>query len=140
MRSRLVLAVGLLWSGTGCIHLHVSAGRGRLVEMHGLARAHVALTHLMPYRGRILDLETFEGDDLVALELWPLADLGVGFVGVRAKLLYLDAGAGILGYDARLAGQPVGEEGEGEDLQPRHRDQPPAGGGDAPGAGGDGSS
>jgi hypothetical protein len=58
---------------------------------------------LRDYDGNIIDLTLFgtgaRRGELIHLEIWPFAGLGIGLFGVRAQVLPIDVGFGTLLYE-----------------------------------------
>ena len=106
MRMRtltLVAVLGCALLTTGCVKLKLGTDKGPgtwTVEDAG--RAYAKYSGIESYNGtiahaRLLSAEHAEGE-LLSIGIWPLAQLDLGLLGVRAKLLGAEAAAGTLFY------------------------------------------
>lgn len=90
----------------GCFSLTIGTQDGPdRVQMNGLADGFVVVDSIRPYDGRIVELGLFGGKDtwgnLASVEVWPIGGVGLSFVGAKARLAFLEAGVGALGYHPR---------------------------------------
>jgi hypothetical protein len=121
-----VCAAGVL---CGCVSVQMGTRPEKsTVDVSGLADGYMQVTPIPKYDGNILTMNLLKGggDDMVSFDLWPLCGVGVGFVGARVNLLWLDAGLGTLGYHPRprkVAGPRDKQEPEsGRTVQDGDRD------------------
>jgi hypothetical protein len=99
---------------TGCVSLKVGPeAEPSSLRMEGLASAYVSTGGIRQYDKTILQFELFSNlgrsGEIVSVDLWPFAGFGLGLVGVRAHVLPLEVGAGILFYPPKPA-VPVEEK------------------------------
>jgi hypothetical protein len=104
-------------------------------RVRGLAHAHASVNGLDDYDGSLLDIgiltNTRGRGELVSVEVGPLAGVGVGLFGARARVLPLELGAGVGFYDPRPRQTTVSyyeksdQKTESEKEQDDHG-QPPA--------------
>ncbi len=93
----------------GCLSVNVgtdcegSSG----VKVGGLVSGVVDLNGIAPYDGTLIRLgiltNTPRKGELVGLDIWPLAGVGIGFVGARVQLLPIQVGVGALCYEPEAA-------------------------------------
>ena len=91
---------------TSCLSLEIKAKDKPLrLNMEGLASGYASYSGIRPWNGTLVDLgllrNTRQDNELVSVEIWPLLDVGVGLVGMRAKVLPFEAGLGTLAYQPR---------------------------------------
>lgn len=101
----LVAALVLLCT-TGCIRL--TAGvypESYKPQFRGWVRGYASHKEMRNYDGTILELSTFcdaeRPGEIVSVDLWPLAGIGVGPLGMRLRLLPFGMGFGTIAYDPR---------------------------------------
>jgi hypothetical protein len=96
-----VALLGLLVT-VGCVSLEVGTESTRPPTISTLASAYVGLEGITPYDGTILRIGLWHMDarpgEIFSLDIWPLVGFGVGLVGVRAHVLPVDAGVGVIWY------------------------------------------
>lgn len=90
----------------GCISLKVGTETPpACLEIEGLVDGYVSMSALHGYNGTILDFGLFTKSlrkgEILSLDVWPLAGIGVGVVGARVRVLPLEAGLGVLWYDPK---------------------------------------
>ena len=90
---------------SSCVSLRLGAD-DRFLEMKGLLNVHGSIDGLNSWDGEtLLDFGLFTNTqgraEIVSLELGPLAGVGVGIVGARARVLPLEIGVGTLFYNPR---------------------------------------
>lgn len=105
-----VLSAVLLFSG--CVSLRVGGGPDAEASVAaGLVNGYVSANAIRPYDGDILTLGILPGygatGELASIDVWPLAGVGIGFLGARAHVLMLEASLGILFYHPRPWGPPA---------------------------------
>jgi hypothetical protein len=93
------------WLG-GCISLKVGTETPpSCLKIEGLADGYVTLSALHDYNGTILEFgllnESLRKGEILSLDVWPLAGVGVGVVGARVRVLPLEAGLGVLWYNPK---------------------------------------
>ena len=68
-----------------------------------LASAFVDLKGMRKYDGKLVDADLFNGQgrwgNIISLDVWPLAGVGIGWLGVSAHILPVEAGVGVFGYN-----------------------------------------
>lgn len=122
-RSVPLLIVFSVLFETGCMTLKVGTDNGSPpLEVSGLADGYVSLNGIRPYdetivQASILNWSSRPGE-LASLDVWPLAGLGVGLVGARFQLLFLDVGLGALIYRPKTPSWKDTEEPEKKEHQP----------------------
>jgi hypothetical protein len=109
--------VGLLMVACGCASVTVGTqGAPVKADVAGLASAYVGLNGIRPYDKEIFRLGILswgeETGEIVSFDLWPVVGAGVGIVGARVHVFWLEAGAGVLLYqpEPRSAPEPKEEE------------------------------
>jgi len=116
-----VCAIAVVLLG-GCISLKIGTEtRPSCLKMEGLADGYVSLSALHGYNGTILDFgllnESLRRGEILSLDVWPLAGVGVGVVGARVRVLPMEAGLGVLWYnpkpEATCQEKPKKVEGSG---------------------------
>jgi hypothetical protein len=104
LRRRFSLALlALAASPTAC---RVSAGcaeRPERIELAGSPGVIYATADAWRrWNGKVLEVELFDGErdgEFLSIDVGPLAGVGVGFLGLRARLLMLEVGAATLCHD-----------------------------------------
>ncbi len=106
-----VLSAMLLFSG--CISMHVG-GTGPTAEASvgaGLVNGYVSANGIRKYNGNIVELGVLPGygatGELASIDVWPVAGIGFGLLGIRAHLFPLEAGLGVLFYHPQPWGPPL---------------------------------
>ena len=109
---------------SGCLTLKVGAkSEPPQIKARGLVNAHFTATGFEPYGGHVLKAGLF-GDsnragEIVSLDVWPIAGVGVGLVGARVRLLPLEMGVGVLGYDPKPVVKVVDEQKKEATAEPQ---------------------
>ena len=91
----------------GCVSVNVGKDEETTKESKpaGLFEAFCDLDGIHSYNGTFIEAGILSTRDrwgnIVSLEVWPIAGLGVSFIGLKAQLLPLQAGVGFFGYDPR---------------------------------------
>ena len=90
----------------GCLSLQLGTDSNPpQLNARGLVNGHFTATGFEPYDGKIMKAGIFGDADrpgeLASLDVWPIGGLGVGFVGGRIRILPVEMGFGILGYDPK---------------------------------------
>jgi hypothetical protein len=99
IRKSLLAALALAPLLTGCISLTIGAQPGTTgLKMNGPATGYADLNGIRPWDHTILRAHLLDDGELVSLGIWPLAEVGIGFVGARAQILPFEAGVGTLLY------------------------------------------
>ncbi len=134
MRTLCVLAAfAFLTATSGCLSVNVGtekSGPGR-VRMGGLVSGVADLNGISAYDGTLIRFglltNTPREGELVGLDIWPLAGVGVGFIGARVQLLPLQIGIGTLCYEPEAAlNKPRAPEPEEPPPPPPYSPPPPA--------------
>ena len=91
---------------SGCISVRVDAGGGAPnVRSSGLVDGYLTASALRKFDGVILSVGVLGSNtrpgEIVSADIWPLAGVGLGLVGCRARLMPFEAGVGVLGYCPR---------------------------------------
>jgi hypothetical protein len=91
---------------TGCAEVRIGTESGSpKLKVEGLGSAYAGATAIHKYDGTIFRANLLRGGscegEIASVSIWPLCQLGVGVVGARMKLLWLDAGAGVLLYQPK---------------------------------------
>ena len=99
-----VLSAILLFSG--CVSLRVGSEPGAEASVGaGLVNGYVSVNAIRTYDGDILTMGILPGygatGELASIDVWPLVGVGIGILGVRAHVLPLEAGVGVLFYHPR---------------------------------------
>ena len=110
MRTSCVLAAfAFLTAASGCLSVNVGtekSGPGH-VRMGGLVSGLADLNGISAYDGTLLRFglltNTPREGELIGLDIWPLAGVGIGFIGARVQLLPLQIGIGTLCYEPEAA-------------------------------------
>jgi len=97
----------------GCISLKIETQeKPSALKVEGLADGYITMGGLHPYNGTIVDFGLFGEErrrgEILSLDVWPLAGIGVGVLGGRVRVIPLEAGVGILLYDPKP--EPAGPE------------------------------
>lgn len=101
----MMACVGLIMM-TGCVSLEIKAQDCPLrLDMDGLASGHASYSGIRSWDGSLVNIgllgNSRQNNELASVELWPLIDVGVGVVGVRAKVLAFELGLGMLAYQPK---------------------------------------
>ena len=99
----LALAAVCIGLVPGCLSVTIGTeDNPKRFQMEGLATAYVAASQLHGYNGKILEFGLFKDTkrdgEIVSLDIWPLAGIGLGIVGARVRVLPIEIGAGALFY------------------------------------------
>ena len=102
----------LTFNLTGCLSFSVGVEKNPPeIKSTGIVSTHLALDDIRPFNGKLIEGGVLSGGqrwgNLVSLDIWPVGGLGLGLLGVRMKLLFLEAGVGFFGYDAQPRDFPI---------------------------------
>lgn len=122
-RARVVAPVLAALMAAGCVSVRVGTDDPSQIRLAGLATGYATLSALPDYDGTLLKAGTLGHADrdgeIVAVDLWPIAGVGVGLVGLRLRLLALETAVGSLFYHPELAreregdSRAAGDDGDG---------------------------
>ena len=105
MRRMVCAASALLLAG--CVSARIgthteSIDDSAVMSVAGIVNGHVSLDALPTYDGSVFELgilsDTYGPGEVASIELWPLAGVGIGVVGLRLRVLFLEAALGGLFY------------------------------------------
>ncbi len=118
----------VLLLASGCVSLQVGTeSEPSRVQLEGLGTAYAANSGIRPYDKTILKVsilkDTEDSGEVASLDIWPLMALRVGLVGVKARILPVEIGAGVLFYqpepsDFIEAAEAVEHDEAGEEAHP----------------------
>ena len=122
-RALFLLSLCGLLSTSGCISFSIGTDRDPArVEVDGFADGYIRADALKPYDGTLLRFglltEAERHGEIFSLDVWPLFGVGIGLVGARVRILWVEAGLGNLFYRPRPATVKVIEK------EPRPTDVP----------------
>jgi len=134
---RILPVLGLFLSPllcSGCFSLSVGTkSEPSQLEMSGLADGYAKVDALPEYNGTIFKVGLFsesnrEGE-WASIDLWPLGGVGVGFVGARVRILFLEVAGGVLGFPEehpkakKKKAEPKKEEQKAESAPPEKKSE-----------------
>lgn len=98
---------------SSCVAIEIGSDRDTL-EARGVFRLYASVDGFHQWSGRLLDFGLFTSrgnrDEIVSLEVGPIASVGVGLVGARARVLPFEIGVGSLFYDPSPGPRPRPEK------------------------------
>ena len=99
----IALSGAVLLLASGCVSLKVGTEtEPSRVQLEGLGTAYGAISGIRPYDKTILKFsilnDSEDSGEIASLDIWPLMALRVGLVGVKARILPVEFGAGVLFY------------------------------------------
>ncbi|MBM4013579.1 MAG: hypothetical protein FJ293_01255 [Planctomycetes bacterium] len=102
-RRRLSLALLAIAATPTACHVHAGAASNPdRVEIAGPGVLYATADAWRRWNGNVLEIGLFDGErdgELLSIDLGPLAGIGIGVVGLRARLLMLEVGAATLCHD-----------------------------------------
>lgn len=117
MMSRILMCIAGAALLTGCsLKLGAGVDPPRL-QWEGPGAAYICLCGIRPYDGDIIEAHIFGGNpdrpgEVLSLDVWPLAGIGIGVIGARLQILWLEAAAGIFFHHPK----PVARGKPGPDV------------------------
>lgn len=102
---------------SGCLSLSIGTQeKESAIHMDGLASGYAGFYPISKYNGTILKAGIFEESardgEWASLDIWPLGGVGVGLLGARVRVLFLEVGAGVLAYTPRAPKAVTAEKAE----------------------------
>jgi len=104
MKRCAILCTLIALCASGCIRL--TAGvypESYKPQFRGWMNGYATHTEMRGYDGTILTFATFSDaerpGELLSLDLWPLAGIGIGPIGARVRVLPFGIGFGAIAYD-----------------------------------------
>lgn len=87
----------------GCLSISIGPkSQPSELEISGLADGYATVGAFPEYDGTIFKAGIFSGSnrdgEWASVDLWPLGGVGVGFVGARVRVLFLEVAGGVLGF------------------------------------------
>ena len=112
----------------GCAEIRIGTSKEPIFEMEGLGTAYVTATGVPEYDGTILRANILRGGahtgEIASASVWPLAELGIGVLGIRARVVMLEAAVGTLLYQPRSS--DVSKSAAKEHREPKPKKSEPA--------------
>ncbi len=114
MRKRLLILTSMSLMALlmlGCTLQANTLSEAPRLKYQGWGTAFAQMSEIREFDGKLARLRILGKSDqpgeLIAMHLWPLGDLDLGLLGIRAKLFVLEAGTGTLLYYPQPEGETI---------------------------------